>query len=146
ATLIPLFAGCREAGQQTAVLLEARGPAPVEEGAHFVEVAEYMGIDFVHSYGDQRFSNVAESVGSGAAFLDFDQDGWMDVYLVSSTFKEGVSEGEKLQERFRNRLFRNVEGKIFEDVTDRARVADEGGFGMGVAVADYDNDGYPDIY
>lgn len=144
--MLPLLSGCREAGTQTAVVPEERGPAPVEEGAYFVDVAEYMGIDFIHTFGDQRFSNVAESVGSGVAFLDYDQDGWMDVYLVSSTYKEGISEGERAPGRFRNKLYRNVEGKYFEDVTDKARVADENGFGMGVAVADYDNDGYPDIY
>lgn len=141
------LAGCHDSATQTAsVDLNQRGPVPVEEGAWFIDVASYLGIDFVHSFGDTDFSNVAESVGSGVAFLDYDQDGWVDLYFVSSTFKKGISEGEKPEGRFRNRLFRNLEGKAFQDVTDRAGLADENGFGMGVAVSDYNNDGYPDIY
>ncbi|MEX2400466.1 MAG: CRTAC1 family protein [Rhodothermales bacterium] len=122
-----------------------RGPAPSEEGAYFVDVTEYVGVDIVHSIGDGDLSNIVETVGSGAAFLDYDQDGWMDVYIANNTFMESVSSGERPSQLPRNRLYRNHEGAYFEDVTHRAGVADEKGFGMGVAVADYDNDGYPDI-
>ena len=123
-----------------------RGPAPAEEGASFIDVADYVGIDFVHSLGDEDLSNIVETVGSGAAFLDYDGDGWMDVYVANYTFLEGVSSGAAPDRLPRNRLYRNHEGTYFEDVTERARVADAAGFGMGVAVADYDNDGDADIY
>ncbi|MDX1740345.1 MAG: CRTAC1 family protein [Rhodothermales bacterium] len=124
---------------------DARG-APTEEGAYFVDVTEYVGIDFQHSVGDEELSNIIETVGSGAAFLDYDQDGYIDLYVVSGASKDGVTDGPPPSFVPGNRLFRNIDGIRFEDVTDRAGVADEDGFGMGLAVGDYDNDGYPDIY
>ncbi|NOZ03845.1 MAG: CRTAC1 family protein [FCB group bacterium] len=99
----------------------------------------------MHSFGDNELSNLVESVGGGAVFLDYDQDGYLDLYVTSGTYIEGISKGPKPAEPPRNRLYRNLRDGTFEDVTDRAGVGDRG-FGMGVTVGDYDNDGYPDIY
>jgi hypothetical protein len=81
-----------------------------------------------------------ETMGPGVAFLDYDNDGWMDIYMVNS----GPCDFYKPDRPLKNALYRNNRDGTFTDVTDRAGVAG-GTFGMGVAVGDYDNDGYPDI-
>ncbi|MFQ5690732.1 MAG: CRTAC1 family protein [Gemmatimonadota bacterium] len=118
---------------------------PAEEGLHFADVTQQAGIDFVYSIGDDSLSNLVESSGGGAAFLDYDQDGYLDLYVVNGAFIEGFSQGPRPKGSLRNRLYRNRGDGTFEDATDRAGTGDSG-YGMGVVVADYDNDGYPDIY
>lgn len=142
-----LIAGCKPAHQPASPLPSATNDSlPIEEGAYFVDVTAHVGIDYVHSLGDGQLSNIVETVGSGAAFLDYDQDGYLDLYVANGTFMDGVSDGENPGRTAQNRLYHNRHGTGFEDVTDAAGVADQLGYGMGVAVADYDNDGYPDIY
>jgi len=82
-----------------------------------------------------------EALGPGCAFLDFDNDGWMDIFLVNS----GPSDFWKPTKPVRNALYKNNRDGTFTDITEKAGV---GGayFGMGVAVGDYDNDGWPDIF
>ncbi|MFQ5638441.1 MAG: CRTAC1 family protein [bacterium] len=139
--------GCRTTDERASSSPEPQPTSlAVEEGAYFVEVTGQAGIDFVHSIGDGELSNMVETVGSGAAFLDYDQDGYLDLYVVNSTYLEGVSDGKKPKGTPANRLYRNRGDGDFEDVTDEAGVADPNGYGMGVSVGDYDNDGYPDIY
>ncbi len=113
---------------------------------HFMDVTQDAGIDFVHSMGDDHLNNIMESVGSGAAFLDYDQDGQLDLYIVSGAYIEGFSEGKKSTGNEGNRLYRNRGDGRFEDVTGKAGVGDAKGYGIGVAIGDYDNDGDPDIY
>ena len=79
-------------------------------------------------------------MGPGCAFLDYDNDGWMDIYLVNS----GPSDLWTPSKPVRNALYRNNRDGTFTDVTDKAGVGG-GSFGMGVAVGDYNNDGYPDL-
>jgi hypothetical protein len=117
-----------------------------EETNEFVDVTEEARIRFVHSFGDAHFSNLVEAVGGGAAWLDFDQDGFMDLYAVTGKFVDKVSKGNKPKGRPQNRLYRNRGDGTFEDVTGQAKLGAEGHFSMGVSVGDYDNDGYPDIY
>jgi len=81
-----------------------------------------------------------ETMGPGVAFLDYDNDGWMDIYMVNS----GSCDFFKPKTPLRNALYRNNRDGTFTDVTEKAGVGG-GTFGMGVAVGDYDNDGYPDI-
>jgi hypothetical protein len=81
-----------------------------------------------------------EAFGPGCAFLDYDNDGWMDIYLVNS----GPSDFWQPSKPVRNALYRNNRDGTFTDVTERAGVTG-GNFGMGVAVGDYNNDGYPDM-
>jgi hypothetical protein len=99
------------------------------------------GITWVHenAMSPQRF--LPETMGPGCAFFDFDNDGWMDIYLVNS----GPCDFYKPAKPLRNALYRNNRDGTFTDVTESAGVAG-GTFGMGVAVGDYDNDGWPDLF
>jgi hypothetical protein len=88
---------------------------------------------------DDRF--LPETTGAGCAFLDYDHDGWMDIYLVNS----GMSDFYRPPTPIRNALYRNNRDGTFTDVTEQAGLSG-GFFGMGVAVADYDNNGFPDVF
>jgi len=83
-----------------------------------------------------------ETVGGGCAFLDYDNDGWMDILFVNS----GPSDFFHPDKPLRNALYHNNHDGTFTDVTDKAGLAISKSFGMGVAVGDYDGDGWPDIY
>jgi enediyne biosynthesis protein E4 len=119
---------------------------PPAGGVRFTEVTRESGINFNHSFGDKTFSNIVEAIGSGAAWLDYDRDGRMDLYLLTAKYHAGVSQGERPEREEINRLYRGRGDGTFEDVTARAGVACEGCFSIGVTVGDYDNDGWPDIY
>jgi hypothetical protein len=99
------------------------------------------GITWRHVNGRSPEYYLPETTGGGCAFLDYDNDGWMDIYLVNS----GRCDFYDPQPPLRNALYRNNRDGTFTDVTDKAGVAG-GGYGMGVAVADYDGDGWPDLY
>ena len=82
-----------------------------------------------------------ETMGPGVAFFDYDNDGWVDIFMVNS----GASDFYKPKAPLKNALYKNNRDGTFTDVTDKAGVAGGKEFGMGCAIADYDNDGYPDI-
>jgi hypothetical protein len=119
---------------------------PAANKDYFQEIGKEIGIDFVHSIGDNELSNIIESVGGGAAFLDYDQDGFIDLYICSGTYRKGFNHDEKQAKSSGNRLYRNKHDGTFEDVTKIAGVDGGGAYSMGVTVGDYNNDGYPDIY
>ena len=85
--------------------------------------------------------HVLDSAGTGAAFLDYDRDGRLDIYVVNAWRLEG----SQVVERGRNALYHQRPDGAFEDVTDQAGVGGDGQWGSGVTVADYDDDGWPDI-
>src|SRR5438552_8927110 len=99
------------------------------------------GISWVHVSGQSPEMYLPETTGAGCAFLDYDNDGWMDIYLVNS----GKCDFYTPPSSLRNALYRNNRDGTFTDVTEKAGVAG-GGYGQGVAVGDYDGDGFPDIY
>ncbi|MGA2651457.1 MAG: CRTAC1 family protein [Terracidiphilus sp.] len=108
----------------------------------FEEVpASKSGIHWVHNAGKSVTKYLPESSGAGCAFLDFDNDGWMDIYLVNSGKANFYNPPHPLQ----NALYRNNRDGTFTDVTVKAGVTG-GGYGMGIAVGDYNGDGFPDIY
>jgi hypothetical protein len=102
---------------------------------------EKSGISWTHSSGKSPEKYLPESSGAGCAFLDYDNDGWMDIYLVNSGKCDFFSPDPPL----RNALYKNNRDGTFTDVTGKAGVG-AGGYGQGVAVGDYDADGFPDIY
>ena len=118
---------------------------PATNGDYFQEIGQEIGLDFVHSIGADNMKNIVETVGGGAAFLDYDQDGYMDIYMSSGTWIEGFSKSEKPEKLPGNRLYHNQQDGTFVDVTKKAGV---GGpwYSMGITVGDFNNDGYPDIY
>jgi hypothetical protein len=128
------------AGAGVTRLLPAAAP-PVTPAPLFEEVpASVSGISWVHDNAMSADRFLPETLGPGCAFLDYDNDGWMDIYLVNS----GPSDFYKPAKPIRNALYKNNRDGTFTDVTEKAGVSG-GTFGMGVAVADFDNDGWPDI-
>lgn len=107
----------------------------------FVDITEEAGINFVHNSGAFGEKYLPETMGSGCAFIDYDNDGWQDLLLVNGKDWEGHPTG-KLQTMS---LYRNRGNGKFTDVTKKAGL-DVPLYGMGVAVADYDNDGDADFY
>jgi enediyne biosynthesis protein E4 len=109
----------------------------------FMDVAHQAGLDkFHHRSGSYEKNTILETPGSGVAFLDYDNDGWMDIFLLNgSTFK--ALKGQEPAPRAM--LFHNNHDGTFTDVTEKAGLANER-WGFGVAIGDYDNDGWPDIY
>jgi enediyne biosynthesis protein E4 len=140
AVLLPASAGCRDqrAGATT-VKPEAnrRAAAPIR----FVDVAEKQGVRFRHTSGRSGRYYLAETMGSGCAFLDFDGDGRLDLFLVNSSRLPGF-QGEG---PFRSALYRQLPNGHFADVTRQAGLEFDA-YGIGVATGDYDNDGDPDLY
>lgn len=117
-------------------------PAPTPPPRfHFVDVAQPLGVQRVLDAGRPGKDHVLDSAGTGAAFLDYDRDGRLDIYVVNAWRLDGA----RVVERGRNALYHQRSDGTFEDVTDQAGVAGEGQWGSGVAVADYDADGRPDI-
>ena len=103
---------------------------------------ETSGITWVHDNAMSPMRYLPEALGPGCAFLDFDNDGWMDIYLVNT----GPSDFHTPKAGVRSALYKNNRDGSFIDVTEKAGVAAANTFGMGVAVGDYDNDGYPDLF
>ncbi len=99
------------------------------------------GITWTHSSGRSSAYYLPETTGAGCAFLDFDNDGWMDIFLVNSGPCDFFSPATPL----RNALYRNNRDGTFTDVTAKAGIGDTG-YGMGVAVGDYNRDSYPDLF
>jgi len=109
----------------------------------FRDVTKQAGLDrFHHRSGNQDKSTIIDAPGSGVALLDYDNDGWLDIYLLNGSAMEAIKGKEQAP---RAMLFHNNHDGTFTDVTDRAGVANER-WGFGVAVGDFDNDGWPDIY
>ena len=108
----------------------------------FAEVlASRSGLTFVHTAGSSPEKYLPESTGAGCAFFDYDNDGWMDIYLVNS----GKCDFFTPKTPLRNALYHNNRDGTFTDITEKAGVTG-GGYGMGVAVGDYNADGFPDLY
>jgi hypothetical protein len=116
-------------------LAGAAGDCP----ARFVDVASSAGLAFVHERGATREHHLPETMGSGLAWLDYDNDGWMDLYVVQSgPFPPSGSA------KARDRLYRNNHDGTFTEVTEKAGLRDTA-YGMGAIAADYDNDGWVDL-
>ena len=140
------FPGCRSGNKPASKSgNQSETAVPAASNDFYQEIGQEIGLDFVHSIGDVDLTNIIQSDGGGAAFLDFDQDGYIDIYACSGTWLEGISKSEKPEELPGNHLYHNRGDGTFEDVTKKAGV---GGpwFSMGVTSGDFNNDGYPDLF
>ncbi len=112
-------------------------------GSLFEEVpAARSGIRWVHENAMSAQRYLPETMGPGVALVDYDNDGWMDIFLVNS----GPCDFFRPARPVRHALYRNQRDGTFREVTDAAGVAGGASFGMGVAVGDYNNDGFPDLF
>ena len=109
----------------------------------FADATHAAGLDiFRHRSGTPQKGTIVETPGSGVALLDYDNDGWLDIYLLNGSTVPALKGQENPP---RAMLFHNNHDGTFTDVADKAGVANER-WGFGVVVGDYDNDGWPDIY
>ena len=119
-------------------------PRPAASGrpfnAHFVDVAAVAGLHAPVIYGDPEIKKyIVESTGCGCAFIDYDNDGWMDLFVLSGTRLGGAPDGTT------NRLYKNNRDGMFIDVTEKAGLRSLG-WACGVCIGDYNNDGFDDIF
>jgi len=126
-------------GLLAALLVLVAATTGAQEGMRFVDRAVESGLTFRHETGAGGERYMVETMGSGLAAADLDVDGWLDVYFAQGA----ATPGAEVQAELTNTLYRGSPGGVFEKV---GGAADSRAWTMGVAVADYDNDGYPDIY
>lgn len=111
-------------------------------GASFVDIAEAAGLNAKTIYGGEHKNKyLLETTGCGVAFYDYDNDGWLDIYLVNGWRLEGFPSGQEPS----SHLFRNNRDGTFTDVTAKAGLIHHG-WGQGVCIGDYDNDGFDDLF
>ncbi len=111
-------------------------------GATFVDVAREAGLNAKTVYGGEHKNKyLLETTGCGVAFYDYDNDGWLDIFLVSGWRLEGFPQGQEPT----SHLFRNNRDGTFTDVTAKAGLIHHG-WGQGVCIGDYDNDGWDDLF
>jgi hypothetical protein len=126
------------------VILRLSAPAWTINGPatdmHFTDITDKAGIKFTHVSSPEK-KYIVESMSGGVALLDYDNDGYLDLYLVNSLTVDMV----KSKQKTRSLLYHNNGNGTFTDVTDKTGVGDIG-WGMGVAIGDYNNDGFTDIY
>ena len=111
-------------------------------GIWLVDVTPETGIAFRHTDGSSGRKYIVETVTAGLATFDYDGDLWIDIYFLNGTWLPGTNPGG---EPPRNALYRNHGGFRFQDVTLFAGVGDRG-YGLGVTVGDFNNDGFPDLF
>lgn len=127
---------------QASAQSKAPTPSTAFSGIRFEEIAAKAGLNFTTHNCATPNKNQPETMVAGVALLDYDGDGFLDIYLVNGA---EIPSLEKTSPAYWNRLFRNNRDGTFTDMTEKAGVAGAG-YGMGVAVGDYDNDGRPDIF
>ncbi len=143
--IILLFTGCNFGDKADLSQSKAMLKAPEPNDDYFQEIGEAVGLDFVHSIGAAEMENIIESVGGGAAFLDYDQDGFMDIFVCNGTWVEGFSNTKPKESNLHNHLYKNLQNGTFKEVSREAGV-DGPLYSMGITVGDVDNDGFPDIF
>ena len=144
--LVVAFVGCGQQAPRPATVdggaVAPAAPAPADASPfRFVDVAAEAGLDRVAWAGRPGKDHLLDSAGTGVAFLDSDRDGRLDVFVVNGWRLDGST----IVERGRHALYHGESGGRFRDVTDAAGVGGDGHWGAAVAVADQDQDGWPDL-
>ncbi len=136
---------CTLASAQTGSPQRMKAPRPASASVpqvQFVDVARAAGLRFRHYNGASPEKYVIETMGSGAAFLDYDHDGWLDIFLVNG----GAVPGYPAPGPVRHALYRNQGDGTFRETTAEAGVGGNVHYGMGASAADYDGDGHTDLF
>jgi hypothetical protein len=118
-----------------------RGSDAISSAVTFRDIAQAANVIFTHVNGASPAKHFAETMGSGGLFFDYDNDGWIDIFLVDGGSQADPAVGRTA----RHRLFRNRQKGTFEDVTAKSGIG-HNGYGMGACAGDYDNDGRVDLY
>ena len=140
ATVVPTTASTETFEKKVQQRAKSRSPVRSSGPIQFTDVTAQAGIHFKHNSGAFGKKYLPETMGSGVCFLDYDNDGWQDILFVNSTDWLEHKNGKSFPA-----LYHNNHDGTFTDVTRAAGLAMET-YGMGCAIGDYDNDGYPDIY
>src|SRR5690348_11799018 len=128
-----------ESASQNSGQTQAQAPAPV---AHFTDIAVKAGLTAPVVFGGEKAKKyIIETTGTGVAIFDYDNDGWPDIFIVNGTKLEGFPNGKAPT----SHLYHNNHDGTFADVTEKAGLTHTG-WGQGVCVGDYDNDGFEDLY
>jgi hypothetical protein len=136
AMLAPVLVPAQLRAVVNATNVNARKTAPF---SHFVDVSSSAGLTQTMFYGDPSHNTyIVEVNGGGCAFFDYDNDGWMDAFILGGRRLEGIPPGAS------NRLYHNNRDGTFTDVTAKAGLTDAG-WAQGVCVGDYNNDGFEDL-
>jgi hypothetical protein len=120
---------------------ESRAPAAAEAPPQFENIAPAAGLDARHVNGGTPDRHLLEIMSGGGLFLDYDEDGWADIFLVDG----GSLVDKRVASTARDRLYRNRGNGTFQDVSATSGIVHRG-YGMGACAADYDNDGWTDLY
>ncbi|MDP9037782.1 MAG: CRTAC1 family protein [Acidobacteriota bacterium] len=146
---LSLTAGLARAQAKPEVAQTKALPTPAQPVADFIDITDKTGIHFNHVAGHTTKKYLIETMGSGVAVFDFDNDGLLDIFVANGTpIADPTSPGtlpQKSSPADWNRLYHQTRNGAFEDVTEKAGLAGAG-YSLGVAVGDYDNDGYEDLY
>ena len=135
------LAGCRVAAVSIALASIVRGDVHSQKPAGFTDITSSAGVQFHQINGASRDKHLAETIGSGGLFFDYDDDGWIDVFLVDG----GSLADPAIARQARHRLYRNRGNGTFDDVSGSSGIRHHG-YGMGACAGDYDNDGRVDLY
>jgi enediyne biosynthesis protein E4 len=120
----------------------SKPPSPPQPAVHFVDIAQKAGLTMQEVFGGVTSKKyIIETTGTGVAIFDYDNDGWPDIFIVNGTTLEGFPPGKEPT----SHLYRNNHDGTFTDVTAQAGLTATG-WGQGVCVGDYDNDGWEDLY
>ncbi len=120
---------------------DRKSPRRTRSSVRFEEITQRSGVSFSYDSGARGDLYLGDTMGGGVGLIDFDEDGWLDIYFVNGCRLPYDAASPPRP----NRLFRNRGDGTFEDVTERAGVGGRG-YGMGCAVGDYDNDGHDDLF
>src|SRR5579863_1371203 len=140
--ILALAAAISVAFLQKALASQAPKPQDSRIAVRYTDVRREAGITFLEDSTQTEEKYYLETMGTGVAWIDYDQDGLMDLFFVQSA----ATDAYKPPHPLRSALYHNNGDGTFTDVTEKAGVGGEGHYGQGVAVGDFDNDGYPDLY